>query len=1057
MSEIKKYEPLIKNRGFLPNPIAVNGIPDFADSKHFPKVDGTAAHADFWEEQIQRCVDGYYTGGVFIPGRYYYYLNFCYLQTVKRGYHHPDFVDLDLEFFQLVDYVKANNKGIICIKPRRRGLSEKVTNGIIDYGMRFKPGGYVAGLAAGKDEYIETFLQRIKKANAYRPPELQMHYNVSNKEQYRAGYSIKNSDGVMVLSGSMNNLWARTMDTKPNVFKGELLEDCVFEEAGEFPILQKGFGATKACFAVGDKMVGTPFIFGCVCAGTKVWDNEGNLINIEDLKPENGILGYDGKGVSKETITYWQPPAEKECVRITTHTGRTLECSIDHPILYSKKGLTRGKKEKRKKVAIFTEAQNLKLHEQIAVIESVPVYGTKKLWEPRLIGWLIGDGTYGFDHSPRMANCDSEINNHLLKKFDAKVTKSHITKEGKLYEEIRLKGICQQLRDIGIYGQTKLNKRLPKNIHSYCKKDICELLGGFFDTDGSVIRSTTKQITLTASSFDLLFEVKLLLQKLGIHCTIIIVKAGFKTPKDINDYYRLCICDVKSILCFRDNISFAITYKQERLEAICKAIENKTTKLSKHIKGIRFEVVEKIEFIGMKPIYNLTAGTTHTYIANGIVTHNTGGNINSSMLEFSNMYEEAHLNGLERFEFYADRLMIGCFVGSTNENGEIAQDTPYLDKQFKDKDYSPEQILGCEDTERAREKVLKRGLEMSKAIDREKYYAFLTDNPLSKKELFLRFTSNSFDTESLTNQRIRIEEQTAPGYFKYKLSWKRNEDGTLVLPHEVVASPCGQNDKEDDDYVVMIRSHPVKNQKNLDVAGLDSYDQDEAKSSKSLGAMVVIRRKGHSMKNAKGDSISHKRVPVCLVRMRPKRKEVFYDTCMMVSVYYNLVHNTLVDAGKPAICKHYEDNGLGRMLSPRPKSFESEKSEQTHKYGMLLTGSIKSKPQMIGILQSWTHDESDECWFPHIIEGLMNYDVLQKDSDWDEVDALGLALVRDIDMKKQPTDSDDKEAEKAFELNDWRENNNGHLISTGVSQVEIDEISDPFMKMLYSGELIDEP
>ena len=697
MSEIKKYEPLIKGRGFCPNPIAQFGIPDFADSKHFPKVDGTAAHADFWEEQIQRCVDGYYTGGVFIPGRYYYYLNFCYLQTVKRGYHHPDFVDLDLEFFQLVDYVKANNKGIICIKPRRRGLSEKVTNGIIDYGMRFKPGGYVAGLAAGKDEYIETFLQRIKKANAYRPPELQMHYNVSNKEQYRAGYSIKNSDGVMVLSGSMNNLWARTMDTKPNVFKGELLEDCVFEEAGEFPILQKGFGATKACFAVGDKMVGTPFIFG------------------------------------------------------------------------------------------------------------------------------------------------------------------------------------------------------------------------------------------------------------------------------------------------------------------------------------------------------------------------TGGNINSSMLEFSNMYEEAHLNGLERFEFYADRLMIGCFVGSTNENGEIAQDTPYLDKQFKDKDYSPEQILGCEDTERAREKVLKRGLEMSKAIDREKYYAFLTDNPLSKKELFLRFTSNSFDTESLTNQRIRIEEQTAPGYFKYKLSWKRNEDGTLILPHEVVASPCGQNDKEDDDYVVMIRSHPVKNQKNLDVAGLDSYDQDEAKSSKSLGSMVVIRRKGHSMKNAKGDSISHKRVPVCLVRMRPKRKEVFYDTCMMVSVYYNLVHNTLVDAGKPAICKHYEDNGLGRMLSPRPKSFESEKSEQTHKYGMLLTGSIKSKPQMIGILQSWTHDESDECWFPHIIEGLMNYDVLQKDSDWDEVDALGLALVRDIDMKKQPTDSDDKEAEKAFELNDWRENNNGHLISTGVSQVEIDEISDPFMKMLYSGELIDEP
>ena len=39
------------------------------------------------------------------------------------------------------------------------------------------------------------------------------------------------------------------------------------------------------------------------------------------------------------------------------------------------------------------------------------------------------------------------------------------------------------------------------------------------------------------------------------------------------------------------------------------------------------ERIDKIEYIGIKPVYNLTASDTHTYIANGIITHNTGGNV----------------------------------------------------------------------------------------------------------------------------------------------------------------------------------------------------------------------------------------------------------------------------------------------------------------------------------------------------------------------------------------------------------------------------------------------
>lgn len=123
--------------------------------------------------------------------------------------------------------------------------------------------------------------------------------------------------------------------------------------------------------------------WGCVCAGTKVWTNNGDLINIEDLIPEQGILGYDYKKgmVSKEKITYWQPPKDKECYRITTNTGRELECSHDHPVLWSKSGWGITPKPRGKthfiKYIKFNKAENIEVGDQIATIEEASLFGKK--------------------------------------------------------------------------------------------------------------------------------------------------------------------------------------------------------------------------------------------------------------------------------------------------------------------------------------------------------------------------------------------------------------------------------------------------------------------------------------------------------------------------------------------------------------------------------------------------------------------------------------------------------------------------------------------------------
>jgi len=100
---------------------------------------------------------------------------------------------------------------------------------------------------------------------------------------------------------------------------------------------------------------------------------------------------------------------------------------------------------------------------------------------------LIGDGSYGYNNTPTFSSQDEELLKYVESKYRTRLSASHITKEGKLYKDIRIKGICSYLRNIGIYGQTKLNKRLPIEYQTLTYNDTINLLGGLFDTDGSIL------------------------------------------------------------------------------------------------------------------------------------------------------------------------------------------------------------------------------------------------------------------------------------------------------------------------------------------------------------------------------------------------------------------------------------------------------------------------------------------------------------------------------------------------------------------------------------------
>jgi hypothetical protein len=311
--------------------------------------------------------------------------------------------------------------------------------------------------------------------------------------------------------------------------------------------------------------------------------------------------------------------------------------------------------------------------------------------------------------------------------------------------------------------------------------------------------------------------------------------------------------------------------------------------------------------------------------------------------------------------------------------------------------------------------------ERLKKGDLKKYMEHLQNNPINEAEIFRKMFSNNFDIQKINSQQDEITINKNK-YSKWKLEWVTKE-GTLerVNPLRVKAIPAKDTDDEGDCILILDEYHPDKKYKNLYVGGIDPYDQDKG-VSKSLGAMCVMTRP-----NTFGIPFN---MPVAVICTRPKRKEIFFDMCLKLSVYYDLVGNTLGDkAGSSGIIKWYENHNCMRYLAPRPKKFESMNSEQSHEFWVSLN--TYSRPLMVGAMQTSIHDYCQNIWFPELINQLGNFDEVEIGSDNDLADAYGIALMQSISVVAAPRDDNTKESEDPFSLGNWITDKNGNVIPAG--------------------------
>ena len=901
---------------------------------------GTSDYIKYWDEETRRCLDGYTAeDGEYITGYHYFYLNYSPIYTVKvkeytdrygnkrqrreRSFGFPSFWDYDAYYFYAIDDAEVVGQHMAVIKCRKRGYSFKGASMLVR-NYELIPGSKNFAIASEQKFLIGDglltkawqIMDFIDKNTAWAKQRLK-----STSMERTSGFKVKDEFGKETEQGYQSSIIGITLKNDPERIRGTRGKLFLWEEAGKFDSLMEAWSIARSSLESDDGVAfgSIQIAFGCVCAGTKVFTNTGDLVNIEDISKEDGILGWDTYQTVRQDIENINPPSKKECVRIITASGRKLECSKDHPLLWSQPNFRTSEylhgKQIQKKGFGWHEAGKCQVGDQIGVAEWIPFVGKRKMWEPRLVGWLIGDGSYGYDKTPRLSNCDKEILDYVESNFDTVTERSHITKEGKLYKEVRIKGICPKLRELGIYGQTKGNKRLPLNIHQYDKETLSELIGGIVDTDGhvSLRKDGNVRINITQAYPELLKEIQFVLMHFGVNSNLRKINPTYREHisngrviKDVNPYYRLEINDLESVYNFAECIELKVGYKQAALDLIYLYAQYHHSKYAKFVSGVRFDKIVSIEDIGEQTIYNLTASGQHNYIANGFITHNTGGTEGSSF------------DGLKDMFYHPESYNIYAFPNIWDEDADENQKCGFFcpqwsnmegfdengNQRFMDKDGNSLKTKAIEECIRQR-KIVQEGKGDQQLLDR-----FVAERPLTPAEAILELGGNIFPRKLLLNQLSKLRTNTKLQSMKHvvDLRWDGNGGVEAVEKKsgDITTYPLKNGEKPEGSIVIW--EYPIKDPPfGLYIAGNDPYDQNES-GTNSLGSTIIFKR--FKAGEAWTDVI------VAEYSGRPNTADEYYENVRKLLTFYNA--RCLYENEKLGIYQYFVNKHCDYLLADQP-------------------------------------------------------------------------------------------------------------------------------------------
>ena len=258
-----------------------------------------------------------------------------------------------------------------------------------------------------------------------------------------------------------------------------------------------------------------------------------------------------------------------------------------------------------------------------------------------VLGWLIGDGFISASGSVIfvVGKDDNEIEpriKNILTSWLPNHTISEQLLDGSKQIRIRSKHFVEFLYALGMSTNHSDKKKIPASIWNAPKNIQKEFLRALFGADGTVDTSEKCQavtISYQSVSEQLIDDVMIILSNFGIKGSKYIGKRSNRLLPDSNRNLKEYNTKIPYIIkigksnrnLFLNEIGFVLERKNSKALSTLNALQNRDfirSSRSGTYQESYMVPVKSITYIGKEPVYDITVENSHSFIANGIVTHN---------------------------------------------------------------------------------------------------------------------------------------------------------------------------------------------------------------------------------------------------------------------------------------------------------------------------------------------------------------------------------------------------------------------------------------------------
>ena len=240
---------------------------------------GTTDYIQFWEQETNRCLNGYVApDGDAITGYHYFYLNYSPIMKLEereytdrygntrtkreRILNFPDFWDYDYYYFNAIEQAEQEGKHMATLKCRQRGYSFKGASMLVR-NYELIPGSKNFAVASEQKFLVGDglltkawqIMDFVDKHTAWSKQRL-----TSTRLERVSGYKVTDEFGKQTEQGYLSSITGITLKNDPERLRGTRGKLVLFEEGGKFPNLETAWRIEQPAVETDDGVA-----FGLLC------------------------------------------------------------------------------------------------------------------------------------------------------------------------------------------------------------------------------------------------------------------------------------------------------------------------------------------------------------------------------------------------------------------------------------------------------------------------------------------------------------------------------------------------------------------------------------------------------------------------------------------------------------------------------------------------------------------------------------------------------------------------------------------------------------------------